>query len=68
VYLKVCVAILLMSVLLVVTAVTQMNGDRSNMSGSFGQAVQESTEGKYYIADDKREPALILWLISTNLH
>ena len=42
VYLKVCAAISLMSALLVVSAVTQLAGDRSNMSGSIGQAVQES--------------------------
>jgi hypothetical protein len=34
---------LLMSTLLVVSAVIQMAGDRSDMLGSFGQAVQEST-------------------------
>jgi len=43
VYLEVCTAMYLMSALLVVSAVTEMSGDRSNMSGSIGQVVQEST-------------------------
>jgi hypothetical protein len=41
--LKVRAAMSLMSALIVVSAVTAMAGDRCNMSGSIGQAVQEST-------------------------